>query len=143
MTIEVFHTSAAKRHRVCVTPCTKGFNATVSTTTTPQGRGAVDRYHSLPNEDSDSPVVKSRKDAFWTYLPNELLSKLSNSIGLFPWSFTFPPPNLAEFLQLSFAADSQRASRFCRLEKQFLLKHLQVLGLLAMQFCHLPSQRGN
>ena len=24
---------------VCVTPCTKGFNATVSTTTTPQGRG--------------------------------------------------------------------------------------------------------
>ena len=40
-------------------------------------RGAVDRYHSLPNEDSDSPVVKSRKDAFWTYLLNELLHTLS------------------------------------------------------------------
>ena len=33
-------------------------------------RGAVDRYHSLPNEDS-------RKDAFWTYLLNELLHTLS------------------------------------------------------------------
>ena len=32
------------------------------------------------------------------YLQRELLIKLSNSIGLFPWSFMFSPPNLAEFL---------------------------------------------
>ena len=31
-------------------------------------RGAVDRHHSLPNEDSDGLVVKSGRDAFWTYL---------------------------------------------------------------------------
>ena len=31
----------------------------------------MDRHHSLPNEDSDGLVVKSGRDAFWTYLQFE------------------------------------------------------------------------
>ena len=47
-----------------------------------KGRGAVDHYHSLPNKDSDSSVVKSRKDAFWTYLHRANESVMQNSVHL-------------------------------------------------------------
>ena len=59
----------------------------------PSSRGAVDRYHSLPNEDSDSPVVKSRKDAFWTYLL-KFFASCHPTLPLFvSWFFMLPPPN--------------------------------------------------
>ena len=64
--MEVFHTSAAKRHRVCVTPCTKDFNATVSTTTTPQGRGPAHDITTLANEASD--VMGSGQRRLTVYL---------------------------------------------------------------------------
>ena len=57
------------------------------------------------------------------------------------WSFMFPPPNL------SFAADLSRQLTTADLQpsqaKQSMFKHLQVVGLFAMLFYHLPSQRGN
>ena len=49
---------------VCVTPCAKGFNATVSTTTIPQGRGHGSCFPSHANE----AMGFSRK-GMWTHIP--------------------------------------------------------------------------
>ena len=46
---------------VCVCVCVQSFISTISTQSC---RGAVDRYHSLHDENSDSLVVISRKDSF-------------------------------------------------------------------------------
>ena len=55
------------RARVCVCVC--GVAEYPATKTFFRcSRGAVDRHHSLPNEDSDGLIVKSGRDAFWTYL---------------------------------------------------------------------------
>ena len=53
----------------------------------------------------------------------------------------FPPPNLG------FAADLSRQFTTAGMQpsqaKQSMFKHLQVIGLFAMLFYRLPSQRGN
>ena len=53
----------------------------------------------------------------------------------------FPPPNLG------FAAESRRSFTTADVQlsqvKQSMFKHLQVIGLFAMLFHRLPSQRGN
>ena len=53
---------------VCVCQLTPVSRDTTLFYCTKLRRGAMDHYHSLPNEDSDSLVVISRRDAIWTYL---------------------------------------------------------------------------
>ena len=78
---------------VCVCVCQPLGQGFPTATSTPSftGRGAVDRYHSLPNEDSDSPVVKSRKDAFWTYLLRFFASCHPTFPRFDSWSFHMIP----------------------------------------------------
>ena len=53
-------------------------------------RGAVDRHHSLPNEDSDGLIVKSGRDAFWTYLQFEKVVMLRTSFRSPPEPLLLP-----------------------------------------------------
>ena len=71
MTIEVFHTRDAKRHPVCVTPCAKGFNATVFhyNHSMRQGRVAFLSYHAVDKKGKQGLIIP-------VYLL-QLLNKLS------------------------------------------------------------------
>ena len=75
-------------------------------------------------------------------VPARSFTSCDSTFPLFDsWSFMFPPPNL------SFAADLSRqfttADRQPSQAKQSMFKHFQVVGLFAMLFYRLPSQRGN
>ena len=75
-------------------------------------------------------------------VPAEFSTRCHPTLPLFDsWSFMFPPPNL------SFAADLSRQFTTADMQpsqaKQSMFKHFQVVGLFAMLFYRLPSQRGN
>ena len=125
---------------VCVCPTLdKGF----STTFSPQAGGMAAVSLAMPTKLWDSAGRECGRT--FLYLQRELLIKLSNSTGLFPWSFmVFFPPNLAEFL-CSLALQPTRSAPLVSadLRKIILLKHLQVLGLFAILFHRHPSHRRN
>ena len=79
------------RRPVCVHPWTKG-----SFHHFRQAGGMAAVSLAMPTKLWDSAGRECGRT--FLYLQRELLIKLSNSIGLFPWSFMFSPPNLAEFL---------------------------------------------
>ena len=75
-------------------------------------------------------------------VPARSFTSCDSTFPLFDsWSFMFPPPNL------SFAADLSRQFTTADMQpsqaKQSMFKHFQVVGLFAMLFYRLPSQRGN
>ena len=99
---------AAKRHRVCVTPCAKGFTATVTVTTIFQSRGV---WPSCPTTRNEAVDKKGKEGLIIpVYLHLQLLTKLFHSRFDSWWFPRYSPHKQVSHSRLSAAVRRSSAA---------------------------------
>ena len=104
-------------------------------------RGPAHDITTLANEASD--VMGCGQRRLTVYLPRNCCSRCPIRSVCFHGLSCFLPQTRGFSCSSALQPTRSAPLVLCRLEKHFMLKHLQILGLFAMLFYRLPSQRAN